>query len=369
MLRLIFTGIILLLSQFSFGFETPAKHAVLIDYDTQTILFEKEAYEKMPPSSMSKLMTAYIAFESLKADQVKLEDTFPISEKAWKIGGSRMFIPLKAKVSFEDLLKGLVIQSGNDAAVAISEILMGSEEEFANKMNETAVKLGMKNSNFTNATGWPDDNNYSCTHDLAILAYHTIKDFPEYYKYYSEKEFTYNSIKQENRNGLLYRDIGADGLKTGHTEAGGFGLAASVKRGDRRLIAIVNGLKSNKERTSASEMLINYGIMSFSNVKVAHKNQVIEKIKVSNGKVKEITLVAATDIILTLSKSEAKQVKTKIHYHTPAIAPFKTGTHLGELIVEIPNHENKTYPLVAQHAVEKANFFEKIQHNFGSIFD
>jgi len=368
MLKLIFTSIILLISQISFGFETKAKYAILIDYNTKALLFEKEAHTHMAPSSMSKMMTAYIAFEHLKSGQVKLEDMFPISEKAWKMGGTRMFIPLNAQVSFEDLLKGLVIQSGNDSAVAIAEILMGSEAEFANKMNETAKKLGMNNTNFTNATGWPEENNYSCAYDLALLAIHTIADYPEYYKYYSQTEFEYNKIKQGNRNGLLYRNIGADGLKTGHADDAGYGLTASTKRGERRLIAVVNGLKSNKERTIETEALINYGMMNFVNIPILNTEHVVEKIKVSDGRAKEVGLVTPENIILTLPKSEAKHLKIKIHYQHPVVAPITANTVLGELTVETSSG-NKSYPLVAAHNVEQANMFQRMQSNFSGIFD
>ena len=368
MQKFILVSFLLLLAKVSWAFETEAKYAILMDYDTRSILFEKEAHTQMAPSSMSKMMTAYIAFESLKAGQVKLEDMFPISEKAWKMGGTRMFIPLDAQVSFEDLLKGLIIQSGNDAAVAISEILMGSEEEFANHMNETAKKLGMTNTHFTNATGWPDENNYSCAYDLAMLSYHTIKDYPEYYHYYSQQEYTFNGIKQGNRNGLLYRNIGADGLKTGHADEAGYGLAASVKRGDRRLIAVINGLKSNKDRTIEAEKIMNYGMMSFVNLKLASSGQVIEKIKVANGKTQEIELISPETIIAVLPKTEAKNVKILAHYKTPAMAPIKAGESLGELIVETNQHGSKAYPLVAKTSVEEANFFDRIKHNLSSFF-
>lgn len=368
MLKLILTSIIILVSSLSHGFETKATYAILMDYNTKTILFEKEAHTAMAPSSMSKMMTAYIAFDYLKNGQVKLDDMFPISEKAWRMGGTRMFIPLNTQVSFEDLLKGLIIQSGNDAAVAIAENLMGSEAEFANKMNDMAKRLGMNNSHFTNATGWPDENNYSCAYDLAILAMHTIKDFPEYYHYYSQTEFIFNKIKQGNRNGLLYRNIGADGLKTGHADDAGFGLTASTKKGDRRLVAVVNGLKSNKERTIEMEALINYGMMNFVNIDILNKEHVVEKIKVSNGKSKEVGLVTSQSIFLTVPKYESKNIKTNIRYNSPAIAPIKAGTVLGELIVHLNNKEI-IYPLIADHDVEEAGLFDRIGTNLSGLFD
>ncbi len=349
------------------AFDTDAKYAILIDYDTKSILFEKEAKTHMAPSSMSKMMTAYIAFESLKNGSVSLTDEFMISEKAWRMGGTRMFIPLKMPVTFEELLKGLIIISGNDAAVAIAEALAGSEDEFAERMNETAAKLGMKDSHFTNATGWPDENNYSCAYDLALLAIHTIQDFPEYYHYYAETEFTFNKIKQGNRNGLLYRNMGADGLKTGHAEEAGFGLTASVKKHNRRLIAVVNGLKSNKERTAATENLMNYGLVNFTNLKILNKNESTEKIQVKGGNVKEIDLISAQDIILTLPKKDSKNVKIKVHYHAPVVAPIKEKQELGELIVETPA-ETQKYPLVSAMAVHKGSFVTRIKENLSNFF-
>lgn len=366
MLRTLILLTCLFFAKSVFAFETAAKYAILIDYDTKAILFEKEAKTHMAPSSMSKMMTAYIAFESLKNNSVSLTDEFMISEKAWRMGGTRMFIPLKMQVTFEELLKGLIIVSGNDAAVAIAEILAGSEDEFAEKMNETAQKLGMKNSHFTNATGWPDENNYSCAYDLALLAIHTIQDFPEYYHYYAETEFTFNKIKQGNRNGLLYRNMGADGLKTGHADEAGFGLTASVQRHNRRLVAVVNGLKSNKERTAETESLMNYGLVNFTNANILNKNESVEKIQVTGGNLKEVELISENDIILTLPKKDTKHIKIKAHYHTPVIAPIKEKQELGELIVETPS-ETKTYPLVSKVAVNKGSLVERIKENLSNF--
>lgn len=368
MQKFILASLLLLLSNFANAFETDAKYAILMDYETKAILYEKDSNTRMVPSSMSKMMTAYIAFESLKSGHISLDDTFTISNKAWKMGGTRMFIPLDAQVRFEDLIKGLIIQSGNDAAVAIAEILMGSEEEFAEYMNRTAEKLGMDNTNFTNASGWPDENNYSTAYDLAILSYYTIKDFPEYYHYYAEKDFTYNGIKQSNRNGLLYKNMGADGLKTGHTDDGGYGLSASIKKGGRRLIAIVNGLKTHKERTTAAERIMNYGMINFSNIKLAETDQVLETIKVGNGKQETIELISPDNVSLILPKSESRSIKTSIRYKTPAIAPIEAGDQLGELVVETGRYGIQTYPLVAKNDVEKAGLFGRVKNNIINIF-
>lgn len=368
MQKFILVSIILLLSKISCAFETEAQYAILMDYDTKTILFEKDAHTHMAPSSMSKMMTTYIAFETLKSGQIKLSDTYHISEKAWKMGGTRMFIPLDAQVAFEDLLKGLIIQSGNDAAVAIAEILMGTEDEFANYMNQTAKKLGMNNTHFTNASGWPDENNYSCAYDLALLAYHTIKDYPEYYHYYGEKEYTYNGITQGNRNGLLYKDMGADGLKTGHADEAGYGVTASVKKDGRRLIAVVNGLRSNKDRTIAAEQIMNYGMMNFTNVKLADAGQVITKIGVDNGKEQSLELITANNIIIVLSRSEAKDVNTSNDCPQNIRAPLSAGDHICNLKVDTNRYGMLEFPLVAKHSVEEASLFDNIKHKIKKIF-
>ncbi len=368
MLRSLLISSVIIFSNFAFGFETKAKYAFLMDYDTKSVLFEKEAYTQMSPSSMSKMMTAYIAFEYLKNGHVKLEDMFTTSEKSWRMEGTRMFIPLHSQVSFEDLLKGLIIQSGNDAAVAIAEGLAGSEQEFAEKMNETAKKFGLKNTHFTNATGLPEENNYSCAHDLAIIALRTIQDFPEYYHYYAQQEFVFNNIKQGNRNGLLYRNMGADGLKTGHANDAGYGLTASVKKGKRRLIGVVNGLSSNKERTNETESLMNYGMMNFTNVDILNKGHVIDKVSVIDGKQDSLDLVTLENIFVTLPRSQAHNFKIHVRYSSPVKAPIAANTQIGELILTTYEGE-KIFPLYSSISIEKAGFFDRIGYNFSKLFD
>lgn len=226
---------------------TIATQAIIVDASTGTILLDKGANDRMPTSSMSKTMTIYMVFDALKEGRLKLDDEFLVSEKAWRMEGSEMFIKVGDKVKIEDLIRGVVVQSGNDAAVALAEGLAGSEEAFAEAMNARAKDLGMTGSHFVNASGWPHPDHYSTPRDLALLAYRIIHDFPEYYHYFSEKEFTYNNIRQQNRDPLLGKLPGADGLKTGHTEVAGYGLIGSAKRGDRRLILVVNGLKSQQD--------------------------------------------------------------------------------------------------------------------------
>ncbi|MEK9848811.1 MAG: D-alanyl-D-alanine carboxypeptidase family protein, partial [Rhodospirillaceae bacterium] len=230
--------------------ETKARHALMIDMETNAVILEKAADEPMPPASMSKLMTIYMVFEKLKAGKLNLKDRFIVSEKAWRKGGSKMFVRVNRRVSVKDLLRGIIIQSGNDACIVIAEGLAGSEEAFAEEMNGKAAEIGLKNSQFKNATGWPAEGHYMSARDLATLSSKLIKDFPDYYPMFAEKSFRYSKIKQGNRNPLLYRRGGADGLKTGHTEASGYGLTASAQREGRRLLLVVNGLNSSRERAS-----------------------------------------------------------------------------------------------------------------------
>ncbi|HSK39613.1 MAG TPA: D-alanyl-D-alanine carboxypeptidase family protein, partial [Arenibaculum sp.] len=247
----------------SASIDTIARQAVLIDATTGTVLFEKNADERMPTSSMSKIMTMYMVFDAIKQGHLSLDDTLHVSEGAWRMQGSKMFVELGNPIPVEDLIRGVIIQSGNDASVVLAEGLAGSESEFATRMTQRAHELGLTASNFTNATGWPDDDHYSTASDLAKLSDRIIADFPEFYHYYSETEFTYHDIKQGNRNPLLYRNMDVDGLKTGHTEAAGYGLAASAERNGRRLILVVNGLSDMQARADESARLLEWGFREF----------------------------------------------------------------------------------------------------------
>jgi serine-type D-Ala-D-Ala carboxypeptidase (penicillin-binding protein 5/6) len=363
-LTIMSTIISLLLCFQSSAIETKAKQAILIDAATQTVLFEKNAYKRTAPSSMSKMMTAYIAFDFVKRGIISIDDTFITSAKAWRKGGSRMFLPVNKPARFEDLLKGLIIQSGNDAAIAITEAISGSEEVFTEVMNRTAIKIGLKNSHFANSTGWPAPDHYMSTHDIAMLALRTIEDFPEYYHYYSEKEFAYNNIKQPNRNGLLYRNIGADGLKTGHADAAGYGLAASATKNGRRLIAVVNGLSSDAERSREAEKLLKYGFTSFSNIVIAKKGETIEKVQTWYGNQEETELVSNQDIVLTLPTALTNSVKVRLSYNLPIIAPITAGQSLASLNIEVEGQESsKSFELTAKDRNERASFFGKLFYN------
>ncbi|MEC8725219.1 MAG: D-alanyl-D-alanine carboxypeptidase family protein, partial [Pseudomonadota bacterium] len=247
---------------------TAAPYAYILDLSTDTVLLSKQASIPMPPASMSKLMTVYMVFDRLKRGSLSLDDEFPVSRKAWKKGGSKMFVKVGDKVSVADLLRGIIVQSGNDACIVVAEAIGGSEDTFAEMMTEKGKEIGLKDSIFTNATGWPDPRHRMSARDLAILAKRLINEFPELYKMFNEKTFTYNNIKQGNRNPLLYRNIGADGLKTGHTVAAGYGLASSAQRGDRRIVVVVNGLKSVRQRSKESFRLMEWAFKAFKPVSV-----------------------------------------------------------------------------------------------------
>ncbi|HIF11177.1 MAG TPA: D-alanyl-D-alanine carboxypeptidase, partial [Sneathiellales bacterium] len=276
--------------------ETAARHAIMVDYETGTVLLDKQSDLPIPPASMSKLMTAYLLFEQLAGGGVKLSDTFPVSEKAWRMGGSKMFVLVNSEVNVEDLIRGIVVQSGNDACIVVAEALGGSEEGFADMMNEKAVELGMTNSTFANATGWPHPDQRMSAADLATLTRHMIRDFPGYYAYFEETSFTYNEIKQSNRNPLLYNNIGADGLKTGHTVEAGYGLASSAIRDGRRLILVTAGLSSAKERASENARLINWGFKEFENYALFEKGETVIDAKVWLGSEAAIPLIVPESV-------------------------------------------------------------------------
>jgi serine-type D-Ala-D-Ala carboxypeptidase (penicillin-binding protein 5/6) len=344
----------------SLAFETLGKQAILMDLETSTVLYSKNADQLMTPSSMSKIMTVYKLFERLKDGGLSLTDTFRVSEKAWRKGGSKMFVALKSRVKVEDLIRGIIVQSGNDAAIVAAEGLSGSESAFANSLNETARNLGMTKSNFVNASGWPDPGHETTARDLAILTRATIVNFPNFYHYYNEKTFTYNGIKQANRNPTIYRDIGADGLKTGHTEAGGYGLTASAKRKDRRLILVINGLPSKKSRRIEPEKLLDWGFREFDNYSLFKAGQTVTKAKVWMGESSSIPLLIKNDLVLTLPRKARKVMKVKVFLKSPIAAPIQKGSTLATLKIEVPGKENIELPLVAGANVNQLSLFLRL---------
>jgi len=350
------------------AYETTARNAILMDFDTGEYLYEKEIAQAVPPASMSKLMTIYILMSKIKEGSVKLDDTFSVSENAWRkggaaTGGSTMFLSIGDNVSVENLIKGIVIQSGNDACIVVAENISGSEEDFAVLMNKTAKQLGMKNSSFANSTGLPHPDQKMSMEDLAILSREIIKEFPDLYHYFSEKEFVYNNIKQGNRNPLLYTMKGADGLKTGHTEEAGFCLAASAVRGDRRLIGVMSGMSSNKERSEESERLMSWGFREFNNYKLFNKGQIVASAKVWYGKDKNIDLTVDEDVVKTLHVSDADEVSASAEYDEPIKAPIISGQKIGELKLSVKGENIATIPLVASKDVQKIGLWGRFWAN------
>ncbi|HEU0070425.1 MAG TPA: D-alanyl-D-alanine carboxypeptidase family protein [Alphaproteobacteria bacterium] len=340
--------------------DTAAREAILVDYDTGAVLLAKNADQRTPPSSMSKLMTAYMVFDKLKKGDINFSDMLPVSPKAWRTQGSKMFVAVNSQVSIDDLLHGVIIQSGNDATVVLAEGLAGSEEAFGEQMTRKAKELGMNNSQFRNASGLPEEGHYMTVRDIATLGRHIIHDFPEYYKIYSQKEFTYNKIKQGNRNPLLYDSTGADGLKTGHTDAAGYGLAASVKRGDRRLILVVNGLGSMQNRADETRRLIEFGFREFENYKPFRSGETVAEADVWLGSQKTVPLVVDQDVLLTLPRRARDNAKITLKYNGPLAAPIKRGDTVGQITIESPDAATVTVPVKAAASVDRLGFMGRM---------
>lgn len=349
-------------------FNTEAKFAYMIDFDTGTVLYNKRGDEAMPPASMSKLMTAYIIFSKLKNNELNLEDSFTVSTNAWKKGGhksgsSTMFLIPHQKVKIKDLLRGIIVQSGNDACIVAAENISGSEKYFADLMNEKASEIGLKHSSFKNATGLPEKGHLMSAEDLTHLASVLIRKFPKYYEIYSEKSFTYNKIKQGNRNPLLYANPKADGLKTGHTSASGYGLVASAVDPDnkeRRIIFVLNGLKSMKARAVESKRFLSWGLNYFDNYTLLEKGQEIETLPVWLGKTDTVKAIVPQEIKLTLPKSKRSKLKATVTYPSVVEAPIKKGQELGKITFSLPDEEDKTYPIVAKESVERVRYIGKL---------
>lgn len=347
------------------GIETQAREAVVLDPQTDTVLLNKNADQSMPPASMSKMMTVYLLFESLKDGRVSLDDKFRVSENAWRTGGAKsgsstMFLPPNSEVKVEDLIRGIIVQSGGDACIVVAENLAGSEEAFARRMTAKAHEIGMTNSNFVNATGWPNPDHRTTAHDLAILAERTINDFPEYYHYYAEREFTYNDIRQSNRNPLLYGYAGADGLKTGHTEEAGYGLTGTAVQDGRRLIVVVNGLDSNKARASESARLLDWGFREFDNYALFKNGDTVEIAPVWLGTAPTVEMKINRDIHITMTRKARRNMKVTVKYASPIPAPLTAGQQIGTLTVEAPGFETIEAPLTASADVGQLGMFGRL---------
>ena len=333
---------------------------ILQDYDSGHILMSENADERLPPASITKLMTSYVVSQEIHDDNIKLDDEVLISEKAWRMIGSRSFIEVNTKVTVEALLRGMIVQSGNDAAVALAEHVAGSEEVFAQMMNQYAQKLGMVNTNYQNATGLPGPEHYTTAHDIAILSAALIRDFPEHYQWYAEKEYTYNGITQHNRNKLLWRDNTVDGLKTGHTEEAGYCLSASAKRDGMRLIAVVLGTASENARAQEIQKMFNFGFRFFETHQLYAADETITQTKVWKGQNDQLNLGLAQPLSITVPRGRYKDLQASTNIQQPVVAPVAKGTELGEVEIRLGDEVVATRMLVAVDEVEKGSWWRRI---------
>ncbi len=340
---------------------TPAKYVMIYDHESDEVLFEKNADELMKPASMAKVMTTYIVFDKLKDQSLKMSDTFLVSNKAWQMGGSRSFLELNSNVTIKDLLLGLIVQSGNDAAVVLAEGISGDEEAFAREMNRYAKILGMKNSYFTNSTGWPHPDLETTSRDLIILTKKIINNFPVLYKFFNERIFTYNNIKQSNRNPLLYSMNGADGLKTGHTNESGYGLIGSIKKNNRRVSIIINGLNSKKKRAFESKRLFNIVFRETALLSLFTNQKSLAQANVWLGKQSQIDLVAQQPFKRIISPVEFNKTKIKLKWMDPIAAPIAKGDIIGKIFITIPGKKIIKENLISSQNVEIMSSFMRVK--------
>lgn len=344
--------------------DSSAEFAFVTDFGSGKVLMEKQPDALMKPASMAKIMTVYIAFERIADGSLSLDDTFLISEKAWRKGGSKTFVEVGKEVSVRDLLYGVVVQSGNDAAIAIAEGISGTEEGFAEEMNYVARKLGMENTVFRNSTGWPHLEQHTTARDLNILATAMIREFPadkypELYPMFAEKDFTYNGIKQGNRNPLVYGTQGADGLKTGHTAESGYGLVGSAHRDGQRVVMVLNGMKSMKQRSSESRRLIDLMFREFKLYRFYDKGQPVDRANVWLGTKNKIDLVLEEPLHLVMARSDRRKMKVSVNWNDPVPAPITAGQAIGTLVLELPSGKT-TYPLLAAENVDGLGMFDRV---------
>jgi len=343
--------------------DTTARNAYVIDFNTGAVLLDKNGDARIPPASMSKLMTEYIVFSYLKQGRATLNDMLPVSENAWRTQGSKMFVPLGGKIRLEDLLQGMIVQSGNDACIVLAEGLAGSTDAFVKLMNDKAKELGMTGSHFANVDGLPDPDEYMTTHDLAILARHLITDFPEYYHYDAEKEFTFNGIKQGNRNPLLYTDSTVDGLKTGHTDEAGYCLTASAQRNGRRIIEVLAGMNSMQDRASQGRTVLDWAFREFDDYTIAKAGAVIDRAPVWMGQTGQVPVAVAHDVVITLPRGDLTALKVAAVYDGPVPAPVTAGQTVGKLTISTPDTPPIEVPLVATQAVQPLGIFGRVAYN------
>ena len=352
--------------------ETAAKEAIIVDYNTGSTLLEKNADELMTPSSMSKLMTVYLVFDALKSGRIKMTDTMPVTETAWKkhykTDESLMFLPINSNPTVEELLKGVIIQSGNDACSVLAEGLAGSEEAFAEQETKKAREIGLQHSTFRNASGVPDPDHKMTARDLSVLARHLIDDFPDYYPIFSEKSFTYNGIKQDNRNPLIWGEVsGADGLKTGHTEEAGYGEVGSVQRNGRRIIMVLNGLNSIKQRAEESQKLAEWAFREFDDYHVYKAGEVLGEVPVTDGVALTVPMMTEKAIDLTLQRIAHNDMKTNVTHLDTVAAPIKKGQEIGKAVLSVPGQPDTTVTLVAASDVQPLGFMGKVRRKLSHL--
>ena len=340
----------------------------LVDFDSGRVLAEKNPDDRVDPASITKLMTAYLVDKAIADGDVTLDEMVIISEKAWRMKGSKMFVEVGKQVSVSDLLKGLIIQSGNDASVALAEHLAGSESAFAGYMNHQAKLLGMDNTNYVNATGWPDENHYSSARDIAILTRALIDEFPESYRYYKEREYTFNKIRQFNRNRLLWRDESVDGVKTGHTEAAGFCLVASAQREEMRLISVVLGTGSDKARTQSSQSLLNYGFRYFETHTLYRSDEVLKTAKIWYGDQEQISMGVGKDIFITIPRGRYRDLDASMEIDAEISAPVERGQSLGQVNIKLDEEMILSEAIVAMQTVNEGSLIDRAMDSIKLMF-
>ena len=367
-LSLIFLSLMLFQSKSNAIISVNAKTAILQDYLSGEILYEKDADLSIYPASMTKIMTSIIAFDLIKKGELTLDEKFIVSENAWRLstaGYSSMFIMVGDEVSVENLLRGIIVASGNDACIALAEGIAGTEEEFAVLMTEKALEIGMENTNFSNSSGINDPNNYSTVRDILIMSNYLIKNYPEYYHYYKEKEFTWDRtggdpITQGNRNPLLYKNMGADGIKTGYLAVEKYSLASSIKKKNRRLIAVGSGFNSKNDRSRQSAKLLTWGLTKFDTILIGKKNDVISELDVWQGKQKKVKAYISSDIYKTIPKAKKKYLKVTVNYEGPLEAPIEKNDVIGKMKITYKDEVVGNYDLFASESVQKQNIISRI---------
>ena len=370
----IFIAILLSINSAFALIDTNAETAIIIDADTGYVLYEKNSNMKTFPASMTKIMTSMIVFEKLSNGSLTLDDTFLVSEKAWREReGSSMFVEVDKEIRVEDLLRGIIVQSGNDACIVVAENISGSEKTFSILMNQMAEDIGMKDTNFSNSTGMHSVKNYSTVADIARMSKYLIDNYPEYYHLFSETEFEWSGIKQSNRNPMLYKDIGADGLKTGHLSVSGYGLAASAKNNDRRLIVVGNGFSSSQKRSQGTARLLNWGFREYTNINLFNKMSEVGNLPLSMASEDTVPLTTNFDIIVTVSKAKKDAIETEILPIENLKAPFKKGDVVAYLKITIPKEDPLYIDLIASKDIDEAGYISSflyyIYSSILSLFD